>query len=225
MLRQSYLIFTVACALLIGTACVSDNENEPEESEEWELEEEADAPELAGTFISGHLGNYDSCSDDGYIPASSDDDEPNEGAPDPDSDGDFAAGDCAPDTDCPPLDCEDAQVTIDLQNTGTDDAQGLQIEQIELFNEEGQSRAILPHLGAYLSNGTTVFDGELAADDAIQLRIEFLGPDSPFELLGLDGAARWDSHAGLVEITFSADNHDDVLIMSTEIYGLPTVDT
>lgn len=210
MRMPSTLLFIFACSLLLlGTGC-------PELTGD---------PELKGTFVSGHLGNYDSCPDDGYSEGASED------APASAPAGEFA-GDCAEDSDdCGVfLNCEDAQVTLRLINTGDEPAIGVQVTRIELFDANGVSQAVLPLMATtdVTTPGASVaFDGSIPLGAERALRVDFQGPQSPWELLatGSDDSGRYANHVGTIEITFTAENRRGEVIVRGEVSALPSMAT
>ncbi|RAL20080.1 hypothetical protein DL240_18795 [Lujinxingia litoralis] len=206
-----HLLFVFACSLLLlGTGC-------PELTGD---------PELKGTFISGHLGNYESCPEDGYS------DEAEGDAPAGAPAEDFAA-DCAEDSeDCGGvfLNCEDAQVTLRLINTGDEPAVGVQVTRIELFDTNGVSKAVLPLMGVsdVTTPGATVdFEGVIPVGAERALRVDFQGPQSPWELLATDGedSGRHANHGGIIEITFRAENRRGEVVVRGEVSALPSMAT
>ncbi|RVU41443.1 hypothetical protein EA187_19055 [Lujinxingia sediminis] len=206
-----HLLFVFVCSLLLlGTGC-------PELTGD---------PELKGTFISGHLGNYESCPEDGY----SDDASGGEPAGAPAED---VAADCAEDSeDCGGvfLNCEDAQVTLRLINTGDEPAVGVQVTRIELFDTNGVSKAVLPLMGVsdVTTPGATVdFEGVIPVGAERALRVDFQGPQSPWELLATDGedSGRHANHGGIIEITFTAENRRGEVVVRGEVSALPSMAT
>lgn len=222
---KKWTLMTLALAVSLTAACVSPQQDDP-----WNIEECADAekceeqndeePAVSGTYVSGHLGNYRDCPGDGYSPQSSD------------SDGDAGAGACAPGTECEwNGNCEDAQLTVRLTNTGEGAVHGLQVATIELFDADGVSQAVLPLMQTVVVGTGEAFDGELEAGEETMLRVEFQGPEAPDSLLNTestDGDFSGDRSAdnyGTIDMTFTADNHDDVVIETTALYPVPSVDT
>ena len=206
-----HLLFVFVCSLLLlGTGC-------PELTGD---------PELKGTFISGHLGNYESCPEDGY----SDDASGGEPAGAPAED---VAADCAEDSeDCGgiALNCEDAQVTLRLINTGDEPAVGVQVTRIELFDLNGVSKAVLPLMGVedVSNNGqSSPFDGLIPLGAERALRVDFQGPQSPWELLATEGedSGRYANHGGIIEITFTAENRRGEVVIRGEVSALPSMAT
>lgn len=227
------LFATAGCALepddkpgksFCESGCEEPNNNEPNNNEPNNNETPipGERPELKGVFVSGHLGSYWDCPEDAYHGE----------APSPGADGDFAPGAdgaCMEGSECPSFEaCEQAQVTIALSNGGAAQAREILVEQIELFGTDGVSRAILPLISTIDTATNAPFDGTLAAGESVTLRVEFQGPYDPYGLLApVDGAAgdRAIGGGGIVETTFSADNHDDVVVESAEIYDVPAIDT
>jgi hypothetical protein len=196
-----------------------------EDGESWGLqecpdgcEETREQPQVEATFVSGHLGNYRDCPGDGYSGEAMS------------QDADAAAGACAPDSECESfMNCEDAQLTVRLTNTGEDAASALQVTSLELFDAEGTSRAVLPLMDTVETTNNKAFDGELDVDEEIRLRVTFLGPEDPYTLLDTSSSEDADRIAGgthgTIEVTFSAENHDDVKTETTALYPVPSVDT
>lgn len=185
--------------------------------------ETLDKPELTGVFVSGHLGNYSDCPEDGWTEPTAAGD-PDGAAPQ----GDVAEGACAPDTECTPIvNCEFAQATINVRNIGDVVATGIQVDRIELFNDDGDLVATLPVMD--VTETGAAFDGELADGDEATLRIDFQGPQNPYQLLQTtdeNGDARFAaSGSGTLRIVVSADDHDEIKVEGKEIYAVPSVDT
>ncbi len=214
--RITFCLLLAAFAL---TGCVGENNEDSEAT--WKTEEQSLDPDLEASFISGHLGNYWDCPDDGYSDAS--------GEP---SVGDAPMGDMAPceegedcGTDGYMLNCEDAQAMVLLSNSGEESARDLQVTTIELFDSHGVSRAVLPLMDITDTTLGVAFDGELEIDDERRLRIDFQGPAYPYELLtDAQEDGRW-GYAGYLEITFTASNHDEVIVITTELYPVPSMAT
>lgn len=222
---KKIIFVLLALALSSTAACGTAGEDD-----DWDLEEN-EQPVLEGTYVSGHLGNYRDCPDDGYTPESSTDSTGRAGAP-AEPDGDGYAGDCAEGQDCGgfTMNCEDAQMTVRLTNPSSFDATGLQASTIELYDADGVLRATLPLMDTVDTATNESFDGKLKAGEKITLRVEFLGPEDPYMLLSTDDASgdagRIGSGAhGTVGITFRAATHKDLLVESSELYPVPSVDT
>ncbi len=180
---------------------------------------------LEGIFISGHLGSYWDCPDQGYSPS----EERSSG----ESSGAFAgdAAPCAEGEECTydALNCEDGQLMIRLTNVGAVAATGLQVTKIELFDADGVSKATLPLMSVEDSGTMTTFDGEVDAGAETDLRILFQGPVRASELLKTeseDGRSDvYGSPEGRIEITIEGDNHDAIVIEGEGIYDLPPIAT
>lgn len=205
-------------ALSLGCADLSED-NDP--GKEWCTDCQTRTT-VSGLYVSGHLGNYMDCPGDGFVADASY------------AEPDVAAGAAAPceagDDSCGgPLNCEDGQVTIRLTNTGQARVTGLQIERLELFDLEGTARAVLPLIKTADIDGGQAFDGTLEPGEEVTLRVDFQGPEDAYSLLntsGESGDARWGSTGtGILEVTVTGDNHDDVKIESGEISSLPSMAT
>lgn len=224
--RLLMLLAMMISVVIAAPACVPDVDSEPEET--WELEEEKQTLELDGAFLSGHLGNYLDCPGDGYSGDTTNLMEPPE---EQDDDADFAAGDCAAESDeCSGgFNCEDAQATVRITNDSGEAAEGLQVEKIELFDDDGVSKATLPLLGVENADIRADFDGSVDTEEEVRLRVDFVGPASPYELLRTEdnepGDDAYYNPTGSLEITFSSEEHKDLIIIGTDIYTVPTVDT
>jgi hypothetical protein len=182
----------------------------------------ADSPDIKGSFISGHLGNYWDCPQDGYS------------APTDASSADAGMGaDVAPcevgNDNCGggPLNCEGAQLTIRLTNGGQADATSVEVSKIEIFDADGLSLAVLPVIGLLDATTNESFDGTLAVGQSIDLRVDYRGPTNLYALLPTDetGSRVGGTESALIEITVSAENHDDVIIDGGELFVLPAVVT
>lgn len=230
-MKPRNFIHIALCTLTLATfGCPDGNDEEPEATcTDCEETQNVDNPSLKGLFISGHLGNYRDCPGDGYSTAA--------GALGPEGDmdmteADFVSGMCE-DMDGDEcyfaLNCDDAQVTLNLTNAGRSKALGLQVIKIELFDGDGNSRATLPLIGVTDTATNLAFDGAIEVGEPRNLRVDFLGPEDPYTLLapasGESNGRLWGGYPGIIEITFSAENHDDVIIASSEVYAVPSVDT
>lgn len=185
-----------------------------------------ESAELKGSFISGHLGNYWDCPDQGYSPDASSEapgarPAGDEGFCAPAENGDAANG-CGG-----PLNCEGAQLTIRLTNGGDADATSIDVSKIEIFDADGVSLTTLPVLAVFDSSTNESFDGQLAAGESIDLRVDYNGPADLYSLLPEDetGSRVAGSDSAFIEITVEADNHDDVVIDGGEVFVLPMVVT
>ena len=222
-LAKSLAPFVVA-ATLVGCGPLTEK-SDPDFCEGTSCEQTLQ-PLVTGVFVSGHLGNYRDCPDDGYSPQSTD----SSSEPAPGADADFAA--CHPDDqDCNDtlLNCEQAQLTVSLSNAGDAAATGLQADRVELYNLDGDKVADLPVIEVTESNAA--YDGDLETQETLSLRIDFQGPQNPYQLLDTsssssdEGVRFGGGSAGTVRVIFSADNHDDVTVEGKELYAVPSVDT
>lgn len=219
----------VLSTVLLATACVPATEKKAQTCDDACEEnntntnngQPVDRPDLKGSFIAGHLGNYWDCPEEGHGPQT------------PGEQGGASLGaDLAPcesgDDSCnTPLNCDGAQLTIRLTNGGSEDALGLTIERIEIFDHDGSSLTTLPVRQVVRAEDNASFDGTLEAGGSIDLRVDYRGPVDLYNLRPVDGSgARSGGHdSALIEITVGADNHEDVVIDGGEVFVLPTVVT
>ncbi len=174
---------------------------------------------LKGSFVSGHLGNYQDCPGEAYI-------EPELNT---DSDGAFA-DDCAEGQECGGLlNCEKASTTLRLSNGGDVEALGVLVQKIELKNSVGKTVAFLPLESVSVVETNAQFGGKVGVDDNISIRVDFQGPANPYQLLkpaaSADAGRVSSDSTGVLHITISADNAKDITIISTPISAIPSVDT
>ncbi|MBA2662850.1 MAG: hypothetical protein H0U74_11175 [Bradymonadaceae bacterium] len=220
MKRQTW-IYVAVCTLALTMFGCPEDKDEPEAScTTCENNQNVDKPGVKGAYVSGHLGNYGDCPGDGYGGAGIS----SEGRPA----GDFAP--CEEGTECTyyPMNCDDAQVTLRLTNSGQATALGMQVIKIELFDADGNSKAVLPLIEVTDTATNATFDGAVEVGTPRTLRVDFLGPESPHDLLSSSDAdvdSRFYSHPGKIEVTFSAENHADVVVLTGELYPVPSVDT
>lgn len=206
--------------------CAEECEPDPEPDPDPDPEP-VESPELIGAFVSGHLGNYWDCPEEAYH---------GESTTVPGSGLDGTEGDFAP---CPEdddqctnavLNCETAQITIQLSNTGDVDATDVLVDTIELRNLDDVAVASLPLHTVTDIDTNQAFDGVVEVGEKLMLRIEYAGPADPYQLLRVEGDASGDrafggGGAGIIHTTFSAENHDDLTVESSEVYSVPSVDT
>ena len=212
-------------ALALGTtvtlaACGTISGGGGTEEGNWELEENKEVPVLEAIFVSGHLGNYDACPDEGYTEAGGEDARAG-GAPD----GDEFAGDCAPDESggCGTgFNCESALMTFTLENAGQVAAEGVSIEKIEILDDAGEVAAILPLIEVYDSATNEVYGGGVGTDEPVQIRIEFQGPMDVSEFV--ESQSRYFGSA-VLRVTFSADDHDDIVVDTKAIDVISNIAT
>jgi len=215
-----YLLIVLMAAGL--SACVEESDPNPEkdmnttcQGTECEPDPELN-PVMKGAYISAHLGNYWSCPEDGYTATGAGLDEP-ASAPAERSSG--VSSDCAPGADScgAPLNCEDAQFSLSLTNSGQVGAVGVTISKLELLNSTG-SVGTLP-VGEVIDTATgNPFDGEVEAGESVNLRVDFMGPADPYQMLDNEQTAD-------LEATVESDNHDEIKIRGEDIAALPAIAT
>ena len=181
-------------------------------------------PLLKASVLSGHLGNYRDC--------------PNDALEGVGAQGD-AAGLCAEvegedfDGCGGPLNCEDPMVTVSMSNGGDADALGLTVDKIELLTTSGDvvaELALIELIRLDEIDGilqVVPFDGtiEQSIGTRLDLRIQGLNDLTILQDPGADEGARLAGTGGIIRVTFSAENHDDVIVESMELFDLPSVDT
>jgi len=172
---------------------------------------------LSSEFVSGHLGNYSSCPDEGYTPA----------APAGEQGGAGLAGDCAAE-DCGIYNCDTAQITFTITNTGEVEGLDLAIATIELYDVDGTLVAELPVIEVLdmdaMDMEASVPMSNIAPDTTKLFMVTFQGPAEPWTLLSTD-SERGYGHSGTVVIRFQASNHADFLLKSPLIYVLDNIAT
>ena len=133
-MKHAILATLAIIAMTALSGCLM-GDPEVDGQQRWNIRDLARHPDLDGVFVSGHLGNYTDCRDQGYTEADGQD-----RASAPANDADVGFGACQPTDDgdgsCGsyPLNCEDAQFTIELSNKGEITARGVSIERIELLD-------------------------------------------------------------------------------------------
>lgn len=175
---------------------------------------------LKATYTSGHLGSYSSCPDKGY----------REQASKPASSDALPEGDCAENVpNCfAPLNCDDAQVTIRLTNSSKNTGKNVQVREILLLDSTGMVRATLSIINTMDATTNKPFDNVLDPGETRDLRIIFEGPNNPYQLLAdplADEDGRFARPGGKLKLTIGADNADNILLTTGEVYALPQVDT
>ncbi len=181
-------------------------------------------PALEAIYVAGHLGNYLDCPADGYTENSGPGGGNAAGRAAP-ADEDFA-GDCAPSEDgggCSgPLNCEQAQFTVKLVNSGDTAGAAIAIEKIALLGADGEVAATLPLIGMVDTATGEAFGGTLEAGAEVTLRVDYQGPVDISEFL--PDESRWNGSATM-EVTFGSDNHPNVVIETKAVAVLPSVVT
>lgn len=139
---------------------------------------------LGVAFVAGHFGSYWDCPGDAY----QSDGDAGARAAQPDEGPGLVAGDCA-EEDCGGfLNCEPAQVTVQIENIGDGELRGIHVREIQVLNSKGAAVAVLPVLSVDALD-LQGYQGRLNAGAAATLRIEFQGPHPVRELLN-DGSDR-----------------------------------
>lgn len=163
-------------AILLLSACGATELESPEEEQE---QLEHSTLELA--FVSGHFGSYYDCPEDAF--SGQGDGAPERRAAEPDMGA--VAGDCA-DEDCGGfLNCEAAQVTLQIENRADAGIRGIHVREIQVLDEDGKIAARLPVLSVDAVDMEN-YQGRLDAGQTATLRVEFQGPMHLRELLGSD---------------------------------------
>ncbi|MEZ4459030.1 MAG: hypothetical protein R3E66_04750, partial [bacterium] len=168
------------------------------------------SPVLSAEFVSGHLGNYLDCPDEGYSVSA-----------DAGEQGALLAGDCAAES-CGILNCETAQITFTIKNRGTVDAVGMRVDAVKLYDGDGALVAELPVMDVTDLSTSEPMDG-LPADDERVFRMLYQGPAQPWDLLMT--SERGYGYSATVVIELSAENHPSFFIKSPLIYVLDSVAT
>ncbi len=124
------------------------------------------------TYVSGHLGSYHDCPSDALSPPSATGPQP-AGARAEDAD-------CAEDAPCGPFNCEHAEVTVSLKNTGETALVGLQVTGILLRPETGEGALTSELLGVTRDDGQPL-DAAIAPGAEVALIVEFKGVPPTFD--------------------------------------------
>lgn len=224
---QKLLIFGFIALLssLSLTGCLMLVEENTSEPEPWQPKETEKKAQLKGTYISGHLGNYWDCPEQGY-----------QGEQEPQPAGQRPAGDqgeqgaCAPSEDgnfdaCGPLNCEAAQVTLELSNIGQLAAQGAKITEILVLDDQDMVRASLPIHDTMLLPSNETYDGALDVGATIKVRVDFAGPVNMNEILGYGPESRYGEQKAKLRIKIKANNAAEISIDTKLVSSMPSVAT
>lgn len=228
------MMMASAMVMMTQAACITGGDGEPEPWNPTDPDPEPKVELKAALdldYISGHLGNYSSCPEKGYqegnTSSGADRAEP-AGAPA----GDFAPCEASADENtCGGgglWNCEEAQLTIQLENTSTERALGVSVEMIELLDTEGMVRAVLPVNDVVVIADQMSFAGEIESAEVVKLRIDYKGPVNLNEILkdeSSDDAGRAYYHEARLRITIGADNADDVSVETKAVQVIPDVAT
>ncbi len=188
---------------------------------------------LKATYLSGNLGSYWDCPDQGYQKSADDAPASKQGAPG------LVAGDAAPceptadEDSCGnfgPLNCEEAQITLRLNNAGMNGATGVKIKEIQLLDDNNRVRASFPILGTFRADDDTRFDGLLDPGATTNLRVDFQGPYDLSSLLyedtGTDGANRFGyQEEARLRVIIESDTHRTIIIETRKLQTTPPVVT
>ena len=186
-------------------------DTDPEPDVEPDVEPDPDPgpwPSITSAFISGHLGSYWDCPDEGYTP---DGDAGGAGADE--------AGACfAEDADGCLLNCEGAQLTILVSNVQELPLENVRITRLDLLDADREVVAErLPIISVVDENGEEAHP-TLQQGEEVRLRIDYRGPAYPYELLGSHGY-------GFLAITIEADHAESDVLGTSEVYVLPSIAT
>lgn len=165
-------------------------------------------------FVSGHLGNYLECPDEGYSHAEAEED--------------AAFAPCQQGAECGgPLNCEGAQLTIKLVNDGMGAVAGVSVDELALLGDDGSVAVTLPVIDVIDVATGEVFDGHLDAGEELIVRIDYQGPTQLSEFISEgNGAGSFEyPQSAPVRVTFGADQHEDVVVETKDIEVLPSIVT
>ncbi len=122
---------------------------------------EATESDLELSYVSGHLGSYWDC--------------PGEASGPPLPSASFAAGDCDGDG-CGMLNCENAEVTLQVRNLGDTVAQSIDVISVLLLvNSESDPEDL--EILSWSVMPTDALDDGLAPHEVVSIRIQFRGPN------------------------------------------------
>lgn len=225
---QKLLIFGFIALLssLSLTGCLMLVEENPSEPEPWRPKETEKKAQLKSTYISGHLGNYWDCPEQGYQGEQKAQPEPGQR---PAGDQDFGA--CASSEDgfdsCGGLlNCEAAQVTLELSNIGQLAAQGARISEILVLDDQDMVRASLPIHDTMLLPNNETYNGALDVGATIKVRVDFAGPVNINELLGtMNSESRFGEQKAKLRIKIKANNAAEISIDTKLVSSMPGVAT
>lgn len=222
-------ILSLSFALLAMTSLSGCLMGDPEVDGEqrWTLRDLVRHPDLDGVFVSGHLGNYLDCRNQGYTESS--DSRQGKAAPsEPAGDAAFGPAPCEPDTECTydyaPLNCEDAQFTIELSNKGELPARGVAIERIELLDDRGRVLTTLPWISTTDANTLETFDGRVEPGEKFLLRVDFQGPQNLSEFYP-DAPTGFYGGSAKLRIIITSDNEQTLRIETKSVEQMPVVAT
>ena len=212
-MRPLALLLTVALLCISAAACEDGGDDPiitPGPAESFEL-----------TYVSGHLGNYWDCPQDALSsgPEAA-------GAPRPASEAaDMAA--CEGD-DCAPmiLNCEHAEVTVRIRNTGEDTLSGLALTAIRLIGPDDGSTLDSSLVELIRADGGDLSDPiDAGAEIDVVVRFRGLTNDAYYQLFdGASGASFAPQPGVTVELDFESPSFNDTL-NTPSLAMLPSVAT
>lgn len=168
-----------------------------------------------GAFVSGHLGNYMDCPADGY----GGDDASSRGA------ADFAPCEAGDDSCGGPLNCEGAQMTVRVTNSGAE-LTSVEVTKVELYSMDGVLLGELPVANVVDASDSTTFDGQIGEGESVDLRIDFQGPADLSQLVAdVTEMEREYTESAFVRVSVSLGNGATLTIESEELFVLPMVVT
>ena len=195
-------------SLVVFSACFEGEEY----NDEMSSTPEESSSTLGLIYVSGHFGNYYDCPEEAYRVGG--DESPSAVA------SDAVAGDCAIGESCGgPLNCEGAQLTVRLTNTGDETATVIEVADLLLIDSEGFERASFTVLSVVGTSET--FVGELDAGESVDLRIEYSGPYNLNELLEGSG----NQNNGRLRLKMKAAGQDEETLDTPLLDELPSVAT
>ncbi len=161
-------------AAFLFTGCVLDRELPPDG------EDPPEPATLELAYLSGHFGSYWDCPEEAYQPPQASEDA-NAAAPSRRAAPGLA--DCGDDDCGGPLNCEPAQLTIQIANIGAEPVDGIVVREIQVLDTDGEMHTILPVVSVHTIE-LDVFGGVLETGETATLRVDFRGPRSLRDLLG-----------------------------------------
>ena len=107
-------------------------------------------------------------------------------------------------------------------NSGDTAGEAISIEKIALLDANGAVAATLPLIGMVNAETGEAFGGSIESGAEVLLRVDYQGPVDISEFLPSEN--RWNGSA-ILEVTFGADNHPNVVIETKAVEVLPSVVT
>lgn len=211
-------LMTLALALSLS-ACVPADEKETTENNQECTQGCEETSNAKGAFVSGHLGNYMDCPAEGFPNASEGAGaraEAADFAPCPEDQADSCGG---------PLNCEGAQMTVRITNTGAP-LTGVTITKIELYSMDGVMLGELPMGSVQDATANASFGGSIDDGESADLRIDFTGPENLTQLIAdVTSTDPEYTESAFVRVTVDLGNGETLTIESDELFVLPMVVT